>query len=189
MTCVLAYTDGKTSHMIADSCAFNMCQYTKHPRKDKKIYPILGKCENAYLGFTSSYRMGQILSKTTFDYKTITFETLLDHYIPKCITRFKNGCYDDKGNDGGNFIIIQKGSLFEIDSDYQIAEPARNYTAVGCGEHFVMASFETLLRSGRTDIKNMMLEALQVTIEFSAFVGAPFHYINTKDNKLITIEK
>ena len=67
--------------------------------------------------------------------------------------------------------IGKAGRLFTIQSDYQVAEVADNYTAVGCGQDYALGSLYATLESIPT--KRIKL-ALETAAYFSAAVRPPF---------------
>ena len=61
MTCIVGYLDKETVYLGGDSAGTDG-NYSQHIRKDKKVFqngPFI-------FGFTSSFRMGQILMSSRF---------------------------------------------------------------------------------------------------------------------------
>lgn len=172
VTCIAALVQDSTIYMGGDSAG--VAGYDLMVRADQKVFrtgPFL-------MGFTSSFRMGQLLR-----YKL----SLPDHdprVEPRCFlaTAFIDAvrqCLKDGGfarsqegeERGGSFLVGYRGSIYLIDSDYQVAEPADAYAAIGCGQQVALGS---LFTSGGEDPERRLLTALQAAERFSAGVRAPF---------------
>jgi ATP-dependent protease HslVU (ClpYQ) peptidase subunit len=147
-------------------------------RKDTKVF----KVDNFIIGYTSSFRMGQLLR---FSFKPPLYDQSMDVYeymctlfieeLRKCL---KDGGYskiDNNVEEGGNFLVGHKGRLFEIFSDYQVAENECDYAACGCGASYALGSFFV-----SNKLKNMspgmrVYLALEAAETFSAGVRRPFN--------------
>ncbi len=177
MTIIAALkTDDGRILMGADSAGVG--GYSLQNRTDPKIY----KNGEFMLGFTSSFRMGQLLghamvppvryaeSKDTIEKFMAT--TFIDA-VRKCL---KDGGFAKKENEvesGGNFLVGYRGRIYEIGGDYQVGTIRQDFAAVGCGFDLALGS----LYSTDGLIKDPQLR-LQVALEsaerFSAGVRSPF---------------
>ena len=89
----------------------------------------------------------------------------------------KAGGWAEKEKDqerGGNFLVAYKGRIFEIQSDYQVAENAEPYGAVGCGFDLALGSLYTSERMTLNGPRARVEMALQAAAAFSAGVYPPF---------------
>jgi len=143
-------------------------------RIDPKIH-IVGPY---ILGFTTSFRMGQLLGHAfvppvrdeTMPVDKFMSTVFIDA-IRNCL---KNGGFASKSNEtesGGNFLVGYEGRIFNIYSDYQVGESAWDYEAIGCGEDIAMgALFASKLKDPEAKIKI----ALEAAEQFSCGVRGPF---------------
>ena len=145
-------------------------------RKDPKVF----KVGNFVFGFTSSFRMGQLLqySFTPPDHdprvnvdKYIRTEWL--NSVRKC---FESGGYMRKNSEqeeGGCFLVGYQGRLYFIDSDFQIAESLDDYYSVGCGAEFAMGAMHALKNTELAPEEKIKV-ALHCAAHHSAGVRPPF---------------
>jgi len=173
MTCVAAVIYDKTVYMGADSAGVAGSALTI--RADQKVF-INGEF---LIGFTSSFRMGQLLRyafdppKYREDEKDLYKYMVTDfvNAVRKCL---KDGGYAqvDKGEEsGGWFLVGIRGRLFKIESDYQVGESVQPYEAVGCGEAYALGVFSV---THTVDPEDRIRLALGSAEKFSACVRAPF---------------
>jgi hypothetical protein len=179
MTCIVALRDGSTVHMGCDSAGVGA--YSRVNRVDPKIYRV----DNAMLiGFTTSFRMGQLLGYSLTlpkHHADVSIET----YMATCFINavracLKEGGWAEKDKDverGGTFLAAYKGRIFEIEGDYQVGERVEPYNAVGCGFDLALGSLYT---SGHLGASLMPRERVQMALlaaaEFSAGVHGPFRF-------------
>ena len=153
--------------------------YGQTVRSDGKVFrngPMV-------MGFTSSYRMGQLLRHTLvvpkqYDEPTDTY--MVGTFMDAVRTCLKTGGYAKKDNEvesGGTFLIGYDGRLFTIGDDYQVGESAAGYDAVGCGDHLALGSLFT--STGKP--KARILTALKAAEAMSAGVRGPFEIVKTKE--------
>lgn len=175
MTCVVALVENGNVYMGADSAAVAGLAMTV--RADKKIYrngPML-------IGFTDSYRMGQLLGYALDvpdrgdaeldQFMTTTFINA----VRKCLT---DGGYSKKENNlesGGTFIVGYEGNIFTVYGDYQVCRSVHAYAAVGCGDHLALGSLWSTDKIGSVLPQDRLGMALSAAEEFSSGVRRPFH--------------
>jgi len=172
MTCIVAIVEDGKVHIGGDSAGVAGLSITL--RKDPKVF-INGEF---IMGFTSSFRMGQLLAHSlkvpTRDSGQDVYEYMVNRFVPAVRNCLKDGGVATKHHDaeeGGRFIVGYAGRLFMIDSDYQVAEPVDNYMAVGCGDHIALGSlFST---EGKKPKKRIQI-ALEAAEKFSGGVRGPF---------------
>lgn len=179
MTCIVGLVDRGRIYLGGDSAGVCMSGLGMQVRKDKKVF----KNGVMVMGFTSSFRMGQLLQ---YDLKVPRHPSKMDDMkymssvfvsaVRKCL---KKGGYASKRNEeesGGTFLVGYHGSLFEIADDYQVAQLVDNYAAVGCGAPIALGSlFST---NGRCIMaKQRVITALQSAERWSAGVRGPFNIV------------
>jgi ATP-dependent protease HslVU (ClpYQ) peptidase subunit len=179
MTCIVGLVDGDRVWMGGDSAGVSGLDVTV--RADPKVFrngPFL-------IGFTSSFRMGQLLNfrlrvpeqepgTGVFGYMVMTFvEAVRD-----CL---KEGGYAQRTNDaesGGSFLVGYRGRLFSIQSDYQVCEAIRGFHAIGCGADYALGA---LAASAHLGSEQRVRLALEVAETFSGGVRAPFRIDSVAD--------
>lgn len=146
-------------------------------RKDPKIY----KVGSMLIGFTSSFRMGQLLGHSlaipAHDPKTPTYEYMVTAFMDSVRSCLKSGGYlvTDNGNEAiGTFLVAYQGRIFEVGDDLQVGESVDPYQAVGCGIDLALGSLFTSSKSKITKPAEVVKTALSAAAEFSAGVRAPF---------------
>lgn len=195
MTCIVGFIDSKTgvTYLGGDSLGSN--GYSGTLRKDKKVFK-LKDTSNAIVGYTSSFRMGQLLTYATGlidkrDEPNIDHEYIVTKFVPKVISLFDNNGYGKNYSgekEGGIFLLGYKDKLWKIESDYQVGESFDNYDACGCGEYFALGSLKTTENMDLSPIERIHL-ALQSASKFSVGVLAPFYIINTDNNEVIEFKE
>lgn len=102
------------------------------------------------IGYTSSFRMGQLLeyelSPPTPHEGENGMGFMVRQFIPAVKSTLQHGGYQrnrDGEDFGGVFIVGYRGELYRVDSDFHVAEYRQNYLAIGCGEDFLLGSLHT----------------------------------------------
>lgn len=186
MTCIVGLVHDGVTYIGGDSLGSN--GYTKVVREDKKVFK-LKDTKNAVLGFTSSYRMGQLLMYAHGlidgrDEPNINHEYLVTKFIPNVTRLFENGGFSKNNSGekyGGTFLLGYKDKLFEISDDYQVGISNNNYNACGSGANFALGSLYSTEGTELTP-QQRIVKALQAAQEFSVSVQAPFYILNTNDD-------
>ncbi len=146
-------------------------------RADPKVFvngPFL-------FGFTSSFRMGQILqyewTPPARSEGIGDMAYLVCDVIGSIRTALKEGgqARNTSGEEsGGTFLLGYKGKLYVVHDDFQVGVPAGDYAAVGCGDQvahgvlFVTQDSEDLTPQQRVEL------ALKAAERHSAGVRGPF---------------
>jgi ATP-dependent protease HslVU (ClpYQ) peptidase subunit len=175
MTCIAGVRDGGKVYLGGDSAGVG--GYDLTVRADQKVFangPFL-------FGFTSSFRMGQLLRyalvpPNLYDREVMHF--MCTDFIDAVRNALKAGGYatkDKEQESGGAFLVGFAGRLFAIHSDYQVAEAASGYDAVGCGEAYAKGALFASIGESPVHRINMALRAAEA---HSAGVRAPFLVIN-----------
>lgn len=178
MTCIVAVVEDGRVVMGADSAGSDL--YTIRSRKDPKIHQV-----GPFLfGFTSSFRMGQLLGyafkEPDRDPRVSTDKFMVTTFIDAVRSCLKVGGYAQLSNNvesGGVFLVGYEGRIFRIDSDYQVGESVLLYEAVGCGaEHACAAMYATqkFADDGLITASDRVILALKAAEEFSCGVRGPF---------------
>lgn len=178
MTCVAGIVYENKVWIGADSAG--VANYSLTPRKDPKVFIN----NNLIIGFTSSFRMGQLL-KWSFTPPPVKEGQDIDSYINKDFIDtvrgcFKHGGYAQRHNEqehGGVFLVGFKGRLFYVDVDYQIGESLLSYDAIGCGADIALGALHATEQMNLT-AEQRIRKALEAAESFSAGVRAPFNILS-----------
>jgi ATP-dependent protease HslVU (ClpYQ) peptidase subunit len=182
MTCIVGLIHNKTIVMGGDSAG--VAGYGMSIRADEKVF-----INNGFIfGFTSSFRMGQILRFGFTPPKRHPdidlYEYMVTDFIDAVRTRFRTAGYlikDKEQELGGSFLVGHQGRLFVIHSDFQVGEDRDKYDAVGCGEDIAKGS---LYATKKFTKFTKPVEAVQVALEaaenYSAGVRRPFTILTLK---------
>jgi ATP-dependent protease HslVU (ClpYQ) peptidase subunit len=180
MTCIAGLIDknGK-GHIASDSLGSN--GYTKSNYKNNKIF----RKGELLRGYTSSYRMGQLLehsltlparkvSQTIESYMYVDFVNavrilLKDHGYLKV---------DSNRESIGNFLIITEGRIFGMQDDMSLLESADGFDACGSGEDYATAALYILAKQGKLGARAMLTQAIETASKYIATVGGDIRYIH-----------
>lgn len=190
MTCIIGLVENGVVYIGADSLGSN--GFTKTVRKDKKVFK-LKDTNKALMGFTSSYRMGQLLMYSTGlidsrDEPNIDHEYLVTKTIPAISKLFSNGGYEtSKAGEkiGGVFLLGYDDKLYKIESDYQVGESTFSFDACGSGEFHALGSLHSTQDTDLTP-QERIVKALRAAEAFGVGVQAPFYIMNTQDDTVET---
>lgn len=174
MTCVVALRHENKIYVGCDSAGVG--GYSRSNRLDPKIYRV----SEMLIGFTTSFRMGQLLGYSLTPPRHHS-DVAVENYMATAFINavrdcLKAGGWAEKEKEqerGGNFLVAFKGRIFEVQSDYQVAENAEPYNAVGCGVDLALGSFHTSHRWSQSPKERIEL-ALEAAAAFSAGVYPPF---------------
>ena len=179
MTCIVGYADKINKKIIMGGDSAGVSGYDVILRQDPKVFI---KDNKFIIGFTTSFRMGQILHFMPLDIEEqdendddLSF--MVKKFVPAIRTLFKDHWGDMKNSDGsltgGCFLVGYKNSLYEIESDFQVGLSHSEYGSVGCGSRYALGalkSMETLPYSARERVQR----SLEIAEHFSGGVRGPF---------------
>lgn len=182
MTCIVGLINKETNeiYMGGDSAAVGGSNISI--RKDPKVFI---KDNKFIIGFTSSFRMGQLLM--TDDRFIIReqntneddFHYMINAFIPAVQEVFNVGGFlkvKESVKEGGFFIVGYHKHLYKIECDFQVEENYDGYMATGCGEDLALGSLFTTENFTLTT-EERITKALEAAAKFSAGVAAPFNII------------
>ena len=180
MTCVLGIVHNDRICLCADSASAGGW-WKLELRKDPKVFRI----GNMLIGFTTSWRMGQILryqlELPEYHASTDTHEWMVTNFIEAVRECLKTGGFSnvkDNVETGGDFLVGFSGKLFKIEDDFQVGETLKNYAAVGCGADLALGSLYATSRM--KSVRRRAEIALEAAEKFSAGVARPFNFIGMK---------
>lgn len=179
MTAIVGLVHDGTVHLGGDSAGVG--GYSLTVRADVKVFTT-----GPYvMGFTTSFRMGQLLRYSLDAPPPPQDAASLDRFMATTFIDAVRECLkaggwakkSDEREEGGNFLVGVQGRLFEIQSDYQIALAADEYAAVGCGYELALGALFATARSRMAPEKRLRV-ALDAAERFSAGVRGPFAYVS-----------
>src|SRR5581483_6205587 len=178
MTCIAGLLDGGTVYIGADSAGVSHPDLTV--RADEKVF-VNGEF---VMGFTSSFRMGQLLRYSLKVPKpregVDRFAFMVTDFIEAVRDTLKAGGWattKDGADRGGKFLVGWRGALYVIDLDYQVGQPADPFAAIGSGESYALGSLHATASSGWSP-EQRVLAALAAAERFSSAVRGPFKVLS-----------
>jgi ATP-dependent protease HslVU (ClpYQ) peptidase subunit len=172
MTAIVGLVHRKTVYIGGDSAGASGWSLTV--RADSKVFH-----NGDYLfGFTTSFRMGQLIRyaleppRPSGDTDRFMATTFIDA-VRECLKAGGWARKDSEREEGGTFLVGVRGRLFTVYEDYQVAEAADGFAAVGCGDELALgALFATA--TTRMPPRRRIEVALSAAERFSAGVRGPF---------------
>lgn len=181
MTCIVGLIDNNRVWIGGDSAGVSGLDVSL--RKDPKVF----KNGNFLIGYTSSFRMGQLLRFKFNPPKYYAAQHSNDEYKYMCTdfiesvrVCFKDGGYATVLNNeesGGSFLVGFNGRLFKIDSDFQVGESVEKYNSIGCGDSYAKGSLYTIFHFPNNKVRDpndVIITALLAAEHFSGGVKSPF---------------
>ena len=186
MTCIVGIRHNNLITVGGDSAG--VAGLDLEVRADEKVFSKLDEHNNEWLfGFTSSFRMGQLiryaLELPDISEVDLEDEEDINKFMVVSFVDSIRKCFEKKGwlrtkadrEYGGAFVVGVKGRLFVIEDDFQVAIPASGFTAVGCGEMQALGSlYTTEVLSKPVDSKKRAQLALEAAEAYSGGVRSPF---------------
>lgn len=178
MTCIVGLIEKDKIYLGADSAGVGGWSLTV--RKDPKVF----KNGKFVFGFTSSFRMGQLLNfkfkppkqkKDQSDYEFMV-TTFVDAVKDSLESWMKTISGQDKG---GVFIVGYKKKLYVIHDDFQVGISHEPYCAVGAGGDIALGSLYTTNQSDMSPRERLTM-ALNAAARFNAAVCEPFVFVDAK---------
>ena len=181
MTCIVGLATKHGVYIGGDSAG--IAGLSLNHRADEKVFINGG----FVFGFTSSFRMGQVL-RYAFKPPVITKGQSLPQFMATTFVDAVRESFKAHGflkningeESGGTFIVGYKNKLFTIENDFQVAEQRLPYHAVGCGDQVALGALFTAVKdnnsyqSNPTAARNTVVIALKAAECFNAGVRAPF---------------
>ena len=178
MTCIAAVSEKGKVYIGADSAGVAGMDVTI--RADEKIFKN-GEC---LFGFTSSFRMGQLLrykfeipDKPRRISNKVFINTFFIDGIRKCL---KDGGYSEITNNkekGGCFIVGYKGNIYQIASDFQVVQSVELFDTCGSGEDYAKAVLY-ITKNRKMTPRDRIYKALQTAEYFNAGIRKPFRFLS-----------
>lgn len=191
MTVIAALTDGITCWVGGDAAGVG--GQAVQIRTEPKVFTVRSQRATSdsppateyAIGTNGSPRMRQLLQHGWVPPALPTHANLMTHmcttFIDAIRARFQDGGWARKEDDrelGGNFIVGVDGHLFEIFTDYHVAERDAAFTATGAGEYYALGSLYTTEKISPAMPPNLRLAtAMEAAAEYCTSVRPPFHIV------------
>lgn len=181
MTCIAGIVHDGIVYIGGDSAGVEGYQISR--RADTKVF-VNGPYA---IGFTSSFRMGQLLQHS---FKPpIPTSKEIDNLEKFMVTRFVDSVRDcfqaggfakvqDSQEEGGVFLVGIHSRLFSIEEDYQVGEVIDTYDAIGAGAAVAKGALFALSDTTKAP-KDKLLIALEASERWCNAVSAPFNIVST----------
>lgn len=174
MTCIIGLAHEDKVYIGGDSMAAD--GWNQRETKLRKVF----HAGQFLIGYTSSFRMGQILqyhlavrqqydNETDEQYMVIAFAETV-----RALLRDKGYARIESNNEeGGHFVVGYKSEVYHMASDYQINHYADGLVSVGCGSQYALGAMLALSQI-EPDPHKRILKSLEVSADLCNGVMAPF---------------
>ena len=190
MTCIVAAVEKDGTIYMGGDTAGVTYSYGMISQVEPKVF----QRGEYVMGYTSSFRMGQILEHK-FNPPSIPkhLETSLTCFMVNNFVDALRACFKEAGwsqikdnrEQGGTFLVGCRGNVFIIEEEFNVLRMTGDISAVGCGGDFALGALHATEGQNAYDRVLIALEAAQ---RLSAGVRAPFHIITSKGERF-NIEK
>lgn len=175
MTCIVGIEHEGGVTIGADSASSN--GYSIDVNANRKLF----RTGEFLVGFTSSWRMGQLLqyamhppSLDTWDVDRFMATTFVDR-VRDTLKAGGFATLEKSAESGGTFLVGVAGRLYSVYDDYQVAHTTRGYAATGSGQAFAMGClYQTRAYPAHT-VEQRCRAALSAAAELNPHVRPPFH--------------
>jgi len=172
VTCIIGVAEEHAVWMGADSAS--SAGWTGRISCLPKVFRV-GKF---LIGYTTSFRMGQILQhhlsvraqkvdESDAEYMVCGFAEA----VRSCLKEHGFAKIENNVETGGQFLVGYKGRLYVVDTDFQVNIHADNFDAVGCGAQYALGAMQALSDKSPEE---RILTALEISAKFSNGVCGPF---------------
>lgn len=149
MTCIIGYLDrlAQVGYIAGDSSRCSFDTGFQNTVFHSKVFTSVAH-PDILIGATTSFRHIDLLKYYDI-FEGLKSSENLDHrfmvtnVVPRVHELFGNCWTAESNENGANVIIVTPHELFEIQGDYSVITPSTNYTAVGIGAPYAMASLCT----------------------------------------------
>jgi hypothetical protein len=179
MTCIVGIVDGRTVTIGGDSAGSDGWHVAV--RSDAKVFQL-----GPYLmGFTTSYRMGQLLRYSldvgepdTWDVDRFMVTTFIEA-VRECLSAGGYAKNDNGQEQGGQFLVGIHGRLYVVGDDYQIGHTIAGYAAIGSGYLVALGSLHSTARSPASSHQRAIM-ALDAAADLVEGVRPPFTIVQSE---------
>ena len=191
MTCIVGLVEEGNVYIGADSLASSAA--SKVLVRNAKIVnlkrPDTGYPSDLIIGYTSSWRMGQLLGKLKLPKYTKgdAFDWLSGPFVDAVRKQLKEGGWakiENGHESGGEFLVAYDGRLFKVQSDFSVLETLQGFDACGSGEDWALGSLHASQSIRSLSSEKRVIMALTAAETFNPSVAAPFHVTSLNERSL-----
>lgn len=186
MTCITGIAKHGVVWIGGDS-AGTTAQNQQTIREDEKVFALKSETDAFLLGCTTSFRFIDLL-KYEFVPPPCTDENLHRYMVTQFVQAMrevlKKGGFAKKDNEqeeGGHTLVGFRGTLYTIESDYQVGIPRCQYAALGSASDVALGSLFTTMHFLDMEPERRLLVALQAAARHYADVAEPFVMYHTAE--------
>lgn len=174
MTCIVGFIENENVWIGGDSLGSGGLSCST--RSDEKVF-LNGEM---VFGFTSSYRMGQVLRyklnppeqsqyKSDYEYMVTDFMDSVGNVLADAnFATIENNVITI-----GSFLVGYNGKLYHIEDDLQVAISNKKYNACGAGEDIALGALYALNNIDMSP-RERITKALEAATEYCAAVRGPY---------------
>lgn len=186
MTCIVGLVErdpklGRRVWMGADSVAS-----TGHDLQ--LVAPKVFETHYFLIGYTTSFRMGQILQFRELPELPPTahlYPFMVTEFVPAVVKLFEADGYLKKEHDqksGGQFLVGVRGELFQINSDFSVLQRVDfDFNAVGSGEGYALGALHAIRNTDNP--KRKILAALDAAQSLGVYARKPYTILKGRWHK------
>lgn len=180
MTCIVSVIDDGNVYIGGDSAGVS--GYSITPRADQKVFSN----GEFIMGFTSSFRMGQVLRykfepPTQHPQEKDDYKFMVVKFVDAVKECFRQNSYGDPQN-GGTFLVGYRSNLYLIDSDFQVGVSLNKYDSVGCGAELAKGALFA------TQDKNP-IDRIKIALKAAAYLNGgvcePFNIVKLEKSVVV----
>ena len=172
MTCVIGLIENGRVYIGADSQAATGWD------KQTVAHPKVFKTDRFLIGYTSSFRMGQLLQYqlivrsqpeigSDYFYMVGTFV----ESVRVCLKKYGMAKVENNQEEGGQFMVGYKGGLYEVQSDMAVLEYTDDFSAIGLGRAYALAAMAAL---HNLPAPERIRRSLEIASEYCNGISEPF---------------
>ena len=181
MTCIVGLIDNGTVWMGGDSAVIRSRQLRRC------VEPKVFRNGHFLFGFTTSFRMGQLLAHVFKPpappsggrLERFLASTFIDT-VRDCLSKGGFAKKTDETESGGEFLLGIRSRLFCVYSDYTVSESPEEFNAIGCGAEFAMGS---LFATAKMPARRRVFTALRAAEHLCTDVIGPFKIRHLKPER------
>lgn len=176
MTCIVGIaTEGKV-YIGSDSLGGGRNQ--KNIYKHSKVFIK----EDFIIGYTSSFRMGQILEvewkvPERNEYIKDDYAFMIKQVVPSIKECFKEHGFgnikDGEQDFAGDFLIGYNGSVYHLQDDFSVLEATDDFNSVGSGFHIALGSLASTVHWEHPEER--IYQAIEAAEKYKPTVQGPIH--------------
>jgi hypothetical protein len=174
MTCIVGLEHNGVVYIGGDAAGVDD-SFSISSRAEPKVFRV----KDIIIGYTTSFRMGQILQysfkpppkpkkKSDLDY-------LVNNVMDEIRSMFERKGFMSKTKDqdvGGFFLLGYNKKLYLVEEDFQVGRCLDGYDSCGCGSRYALGSMYST--KNEFDPRKRILTALEAASHHNAGVRPPF---------------